>query len=218
MFAYCNNNPVACSDSTGNNPFDILHIFDYFLIHFTVQLMIRDQNHWEMEVEVYDSKGQRGRLDLYDSLTNQFYEVKSDRVAFTDSTSAQMLRYKDSVKIKNHPYRSHPAPGTETITGGFNFGAYYIEYHTVDITPGLIIYSKNKRVLQEQEQEQEAFAPVYYSQTAPSTSSSYSGIPIVILPMGGAFWGGYAGAYGGGFSGFGSCPMGGQFPWSIQPA
>ena len=189
MFAYCNNNPISSADADGTNPYGTLNIVDYWFIHTCIQVMIRSETLWEMEVVVYDSNGVRGRLDLYDSLNKEFYEIKSIGAASNYNTVQQMQRYCDTVAFGDGRNCSKIAPGTRKIEGSFQYGKYNVVFYTSDSVSGLIIYEV------ESPEKKESFETIVQSETEPSLVF----IPPVI-PMPGSRGepaGGYTGACGG---------------------
>ena len=173
MFAYCNNAPVCLSDDDGTDPYGALTIVDYYFIHRMVQAAIRDKYFWYMEVVVYDSNMNKGRLDLYDSRTNSFYEVKSDIYATgnLNKVNNQIERYKKSVIIAGFPFWCNPKPGTvkipkETIT----YGKYDVTYWSDPNIDGLIRYCVHPS--EQQQQEQHAFYPAPVPETKNNQSFS----------------------------------------------
>ena len=143
MFAYCGNNPVNCSDPSGMIPQAALSLFDYYIIHKIVQMMIVTDYGYAMEVYVKDAEGKRGFLDLYDYTTNQYYEVKHAQYDI-EATEKQMQRY-DTSTIKSWMFKEYtladsPSRGMNMgISGSFAWGDYSVEYYAV--APGLIHYS-----------------------------------------------------------------------------
>ena len=151
--------------------------------------MIRSETLWEMEVVVYDSNGVRGRLDLYDSLNKEFYEIKSIGAASNYNTVQQMQRYCDTVAFGDGRNCSRIASGTRKIEGSFQYGKYNVVFNTSDSVSGLIIYEV------ESPEKKESFETIVQSETEPSLVF----IPPVI-PMPGSRGepaGGYTGACGG---------------------
>ena len=154
MFAYCNNNPIIFSDASGCDPFGILRLIDYAIIHLLVQVMIAETMGWEIEVGVYskveiDEKETEkyGRLDLYDRKTNSFYEVKSlDYVNSNKgsiATKDQIDRYKKTIRFAKGNFYQPIHAGNATIKGSFRYGDYIINFNDrYDIKEGLIVYSK----------------------------------------------------------------------------
>ena len=63
-----------------------------------VQMLIVGQYGYAMEVYVIDSNGKRGFLDLYDCVTNQYYEVKHAQYS-PSATEDQMSRHKATMYI-----------------------------------------------------------------------------------------------------------------------
>lgn len=88
------------------------------------------------EVFVRETKG-CGRLDIYDCLSNSYYEVKSEGAAFTNSTNKQMEKYDNAHVLFSS--RGNVKRGTKIVSGTFYYGAWKITYQSV--ANGLISYS-----------------------------------------------------------------------------
>jgi hypothetical protein len=145
MFAYCLNNPTSYTDITGTTSNAIVPIWDYWVIHKMVQQEITLYYGFEMEVYVTSPQG-HGFLDLYDTRTNQYYEVKHKPAATTQKTIDQMNKYDNSIikdwRFAHNPIDSSPTRGTNTsIRGSFNYSIYTITYEWTAM--GLITYSVN---------------------------------------------------------------------------
>lgn len=128
-------------DETGESPFGVLALFDYYIIHKLVQADCRRQKGWNMEVYVSGAKG-IGFLDLYDVDSNQYYEVKSEKSAKRGSTRRQMEKYDVSYVNDNRfkdPIDSPPTRGNEYVSGTVQYGAWDVEYR-LD-SAGLITYA-----------------------------------------------------------------------------
>ena len=97
----------------------------------------------KLEVQVKSDKGRRGRLDLYDPDTNQFYEVKSADQAI--NAADQISRYSQST-IHSRLYPKYngriPIAGTDRIInkGQFEYGIYDVTYWQEENNPTLILY------------------------------------------------------------------------------
>ena len=146
MFAYCNNAPVCLVDDDGTDPYGTLTIVDYYFIHRMVQEEVSKTYGWKTEVTVYYDNRKWGRLDLYDSMNNSFYEVKSANFARLrpGSVKKQMKRYKENtVSISGFPGKSNPSPGEVTIKQGtITYGKYTFTYYSSPTVQGLILYEE----------------------------------------------------------------------------
>ena len=138
-FLYCYNCPTCYADDSGEDPFGRLNIIDYAFIHRMVQLKCQKDYGWSMEVGVkyidLNGKFRRGRLDLYDELTNQYYEVKSIGASLLRSTARQMNNYDISTITRN---QLTPGRGTGWFCGSFEYGMYDVYYESTGC--GLIVY------------------------------------------------------------------------------
>ncbi len=146
MFAYCGNNPVMGYDPSGESPFGTnLDLSEYGFIHYMVQMDCFIKFGWEMEIYVNGSRG-RGRLDLLNPLTNEYYEVKSSRAYYSGKHIDQMAKYdvatiQNTIVNRNTPGLKIGAGVTRGITkveGFLTYGIYDIEYRSVE--PGVITY------------------------------------------------------------------------------
>ena len=138
MFAYCENDPVNMVDYAGCSPFSlILSLFDYAAMHKMVQIKCAMDYGWTMEQYISGPLG-KGRLDLYDSVKNEYYEVKSIRASQLPSTRSQMQKY-DRGTVRSSGLV--PDRGTNTACkGSFVYGIYDVHYELKE--PGLIVYDK----------------------------------------------------------------------------
>ena len=138
-FLYCYNCPTCYADDSGEDPFGRLNIIDYAFIHRMVQLKCQKDYGWSMEVGVkyidLNGKFRRGRLDLYDELTNQYYEVKSIGASLLRSTARQMNNYDISTITRN---QLTPGRGTGWFCDSFEYGMYDVYYESAGC--GLIVY------------------------------------------------------------------------------
>ena len=77
MFAYCNNNPVACADDEGTAPWWVI-IPDWGYVHRLVQDYIVANSGIDLltEQRVYLANGKTGRVDLLATESNEIWEVK----------------------------------------------------------------------------------------------------------------------------------------------
>lgn len=130
LFQYCWNNPVILKDGAGTSPTGALALYDYQIIHKIVQAMCSASKGWITEVYVSGAEG-IGYLDLYDPVTNQYYEVKSERAAKRKATRKQMEKYDISYikdwRIANPPATS-PTRGNDYVSGYFQYGVYDVYY------------------------------------------------------------------------------------------
>ena len=150
VFAYCENAPTVKEDPSGTHPYFDLNIGDFLTIHTWVQLLVQSENpQMKLEIFVVSNSGRRGRLDLYDPDTNQFYEVKSvDQAA---NAADQISRYSQSVihsRMYPQYYGRTPLPGTNGVIiekeiynkGHFEYGIYDVTYWQAVDNPTLILY------------------------------------------------------------------------------
>ena len=158
MYMYCENNPVDKADPEGTNPFDNLTIIDYAIIHAWVQSQISREYGWLTEIPVTLANGKRGRLDLYDSVNNEFYEVKALGSAYTSATSKQIGEYVTS-KINSRIYPQYngltprlpeaAALSGKPIEGSFIYGIPDVKYYSDATNPGLIVYEHSRNYQRE---------------------------------------------------------------------
>ena len=96
MFAYCNNNPVACIDDSGDDPIWLRLFEDYHFgfIHLAVQMHIVLRNPGiDMERCIYNNEGKIcGRADIFDLDTGEVWELKTVRTGAAVA-DAQMDKY-----------------------------------------------------------------------------------------------------------------------------
>ena len=148
-FAYGDNSPINQVDPSGNNPFGVLTLLDYRVIHRMVQNRLSRYYGWIKEV--YVKKGtQKGYLDLYDSIKSLFYEVKSYNDSKSSSTNKQINKYTGAVvqdsagnkrKVKQSIGKT-VQKGVKIIeSGSFNYGLYIIKYDNSREAPFLITYT-----------------------------------------------------------------------------
>ena len=197
MFSYCVNNPVVFIDAIGNSPYGPLDITDYYRIHRRIQEKISNEKNWDMEVGVYrivDGRKKRGRLDLYDIIKNEFYEIKSSGSAST--AEEQIERYENSVGFTNKKYTFTEKlnRGTEKISDYIDYGIYHITYGNSKLKPELIIYHVPDYRSIKQAQHAPAFGASY------SQTSSSNIIPLILTGLGfaGLGFSGSGGFLGGG--------------------
>ena len=146
MFAYCYNEPVSNRDITGKSPFSTLTLADYQNIHRIVQWLCVAEYGWRFEVYV-KSGNKRGFLDLYDSKTGAYYEVKSYGSRKSWRTKSQMKKY-DSAQIRDDrfkgtsTYNSTIHKGRCPVRGKFAYGVYDVTYYLY--ADGLIVYETKR--------------------------------------------------------------------------
>ena len=132
-------------------PVSTLGLVDFYHIHKKVQADCKQKQGWETEVYVKGSgkngRNKTGRLDLYDSSTNAYYEVKSRGAAYNifgnirESTVNQMQFYDEAVisskKVPNARGLT-PTRGNQYVSGKFEYGIWDVAYELE--LPGLIVY------------------------------------------------------------------------------
>ena len=143
MFAYCENAPAGQADPGGAHPLIDIQIDDYYTIHLWVQLLIAQEFGWAIEIPVVSGSGKRGRLDLYDPLNNEFYEVKSVKSA--EKAGKQIDRYsKSTIKSSLRPqYNGRtPVKASKIVINetSFEYGIYDVTYWQDKNNPALILY------------------------------------------------------------------------------
>ena len=150
MFAYCLNNPMHYLDEDGEKAAVILPIWDYYYIHRRVQELVSFYYGYAMEVYVRKSDDHFGRLDLYDPIYNQYYEVKSIGAAYTTDTVDQMNSYSNSTIVdwrfifSENPGSPHRGTNA-SIQGTFTYSFYTVTYKYVG--NGLIVYTVDYNTL-----------------------------------------------------------------------
>ena len=143
--SYCYNNPIRFVDIGGASPMDVLSLFDFRSIHQRVQEECHYRYGWAMEVYVKGEKG-RGRLDLLDVTTNQYYEVKSHQASQSNRTKRQMEKYdvatiQGSATILLQPDLKKGESlcrGKRFVDDSFTHNIFDVKYYTV--ANGLIAY------------------------------------------------------------------------------
>ena len=129
MFAYCLNNPIENLDIDGQIP--VPSLVDYYYIHKYVQYDIVENYGYAMEVRTCSFLG-NGSLDLYDPVTNQYYEVKSIGQATLLTTDIQMIKYDNSVicawRFVGYRFFDSPDRGDLLITGSCQYSYWDIKY------------------------------------------------------------------------------------------
>lgn len=141
-FAYCNNNPVCCADSTGELTRGRIHnlVLDRIV---SIQPYLK-----RIETCIYyngvDSSGKWGFCDLYNPATGEVWELKRGSTATSCQKSnaiAQLDKYL-SGRLKYYKQVPLTAGTTRIINGKFtvsdNNGTYYIWYS--DGGDGIIFY------------------------------------------------------------------------------
>ena len=143
MFAYCNNSPVAFYDPRGTALLPVLGLTDYYLIHKMVQCLVLDAYGYAMEVYITSPFG-NGRLDLFDAMNNQYYEVKHAPLAPMWNDSIQKLKYDNCIVhgrlFKEYYFDQPPTAGWNlNISGEFQYGYWDVTFSAQG--NGLITYS-----------------------------------------------------------------------------
>ena len=91
-----------------------------------------------------DGKTCRGFLDVYEPISNTYYEVKSYMAAYTTATQNQMRKYDNSKPIAS--WRGNVKRGTKKLFGNFWYGAWSIQYSTSKTVNGLVEYIPNYKI------------------------------------------------------------------------
>ena len=140
LFTYCDNDPTDNSDELGWGPWTpMLTLADYRTIHNKVaDLVAWEIGFWRASREVYvtGAKG-RGFLDVYDTISNEYYEVKSKGAAYKASTDRQMKKY--DVAKPPLSWRGYVKRGNKNVSGSFYYGAWKVSYALK--TAGLVVYT-----------------------------------------------------------------------------
>ncbi len=139
MFSYCDNEPIDNSDVLGWGAWvPVLTLADYKIIHDTVADRVAlTLGWWRASREVY-VKGWKGRgfLDVYDTISNEYYEVKSIGAAYKASTERQMQKY--DVAKPPLSWADHVRRGSQKVSGSFYYGAWRVSYALEK--KGLVVY------------------------------------------------------------------------------
>ena len=144
------------TDPTGHSPYSpYLNVFDYYCIHKMVQKDILSQlgGVGAMEVGVKRAIGTvngvpqylRGRLDIYNTVTHEFYEVKHDTYKNRKAGEEQIKKYKESriVNQEKFNYDGILIPGSTQYESQRTlvYGDHRITYDSADGNPALILYN-----------------------------------------------------------------------------
>lgn len=140
MFAYCNNNPANNVDCGGELSARVPTLWDFYRMHKAVQYDVAEEYGYAIEVYTKGPLG-RGFLDIYDPVTNQYYEVKS--IGAAGSAAPQMDKY-DVSSISDWRFLGYdiaysPSRGTRMIKGTITCGNWYVTYESN--LDGLITYN-----------------------------------------------------------------------------
>ncbi|MBV1709920.1 MAG: RHS repeat-associated core domain-containing protein [Erysipelothrix sp.] len=133
LYSYCFNNPINMSDPSGHWP-QGLHL-NYF------HNLVRDKvaaGKYLTEVYVINIT-RKGFLDIYDPISNSFWEVKPDNAYGRLTGPRQIRRYESSTIVDEDViFRGSPERGPAIYAGTINDGVFLITYHSP--SPGLILY------------------------------------------------------------------------------
>ena len=150
LYIYCSNNPLCFTDPTGHSPWNrILKLADFTKIHnkvadlYTEDLGLIPKNKVTRNVYLKETKVMQGYsrrrwgwLDIYNNHSNEYYEVKSYRVAGSRATQRQMEKYDNSVtKLCSKTVKR----GKTMQNGAFYYGIWRVTYQYVE--PGLVSYT-----------------------------------------------------------------------------
>ena len=131
QFVYCSNNPVIFRDETGNFP---VPTKDDKKIHDEVCKAIAARGDgWGTEVRILGLDyvpwriSTYGVLDVYNSNTNEYYEVKKSTIPI-GIASRQIERYKEGKLEKNEV---QPMPGRYIAGGWLMYKHYLVHYYWV---------------------------------------------------------------------------------------
>ena len=146
LFDYCENNPLYFVDEDGN--WGIPGLSWPGEIHREVQNHIVQQSNNEiiMEVTIIQSDGKRGRIDLLNPNTGEYWEVKTG-IPLVDTIREQLDRYLnpiDILKIEEKSLKTRLIYGTSIIPGTFEFTSklgtkFRVHYEQTD--PGIVRYT-----------------------------------------------------------------------------
>ena len=113
-------------------------LWDYRKIHNKVADLVRwSLGIWRASREVY-VKGPKGRgfLDVYDTVSREYYEVKSSGAAYTSATRKQMAKYDVAKPLLSSKSIKR---GTKKVKGSFYYGAWKVDYKLSQ--NGLVVYT-----------------------------------------------------------------------------
>ncbi|MDP3304752.1 MAG: RHS repeat-associated core domain-containing protein [Erysipelotrichaceae bacterium] len=134
LYSYCFNNPVNMSDPSGHWPLGIWK----GAFHLLVQKDIKKNFPLiETEKPCTFPNGGKGRLDVYDPISNQFYEVKPNSYRHIVLGYNQIQNYSLST-VKNGKVLMNPLIGSQVFKGTITTDRFIVEYRTYDT--GLILY------------------------------------------------------------------------------
>ena len=128
MFAYCNNNPLAYVDESGDLP---QAVTDKLVHDAVLAMIVFQQPNLSMTQTCIYYNGENiwggfGYCDLFNTVTGEVWELKKDsqsRSCKTSSALAQLTRYTTG-KLKHYPNLQLRLPDKTQISGGsFSFTA-----------------------------------------------------------------------------------------------
>lgn len=151
MFAYCNNNPVNYSDSSGNLP----QAVEDAIVHSKVlkEISYQNGNLRNTKTCIYyngiDFTGGWGFCDLYNSETGEVWELKKDSTSWSCTTTAAKAQLKGYVqgRLKHFPDLELFEPYCTQIAGGtcsFTMNGYIYSAQYWSEGNGILRYSYTK--------------------------------------------------------------------------